>query len=198
MRGDLSARNPRCGGAMVERRQRESAEPRVPGVDSHATRSADFVCGHSLPSDSIELESTDPSGIRLVGIHIGRSPLVTSARRWRQRRNLRNHVCQESTPTQPVPQTSSAGTHGKRTPAVPSTKASKGERPAAQPQPLASCERSSTPPTSCPSWSRRSRSARSRSRRAIARRARSPDPACGTCLGRARPRTSPASSRRRA
>ena len=77
------------------------------------------------------MESSLAAELRLMEWFHVWSPLAVSARRWRQRRNLRNRLRSESTGrlpdgllTQPVPQTSSAGTHCKRTPAFPSTRGS--------------------------------------------------------------------------
>ncbi|MEY4119571.1 MAG: hypothetical protein RLZZ116_2899, partial [Planctomycetota bacterium] len=93
-------------------------------LDSHATRSADFVCGHSLQADF-----DVPNHQR--GAAAAATADGTSARRCRRSRNPRNHVREESTfrlpfglLKQPVPQTSSAGTHCKRTSTYPTTRGS--------------------------------------------------------------------------
>ena len=130
---------PTCWGACRERRRdslarRSSRGSRRSGDrSSHEcpqTKSAERVARESMPAGVRGLRhhpanglSRSPVGlICRPGCPSRRSQLATSARRWRQRRNLRNRLLKESTHTQPVPQTSSAGTHCKQTSTLPSTK----------------------------------------------------------------------------
>ena len=144
----------------------------VPQTSSAGTRCfSGRRCGGSLWTSAARVnrdgapDTPIESGCRRGGSL--RRSFAVSARRWRQRRNLRNHGRQESTdsnghglpqawtPTQPVPQTSSAGTHcfstrrfsGRRcggslwtsaarvnrdgAPDMPTAKASKGDAPEA-------------------------------------------------------------------